>query len=161
MNHGIKRALEKLREFQSAFPESHVGGSIGLMLHGIDLKRDLNKSDLDITNPCALKFEYIKDYAESSSPSDFDHSIRAYLKDSNVYVKMEIRINPEPSFEIKEFEGNIYNVSKVRDILYWKQKYADKGVKKHVDDLVVINGGERPLVQVIADNKLDDDQLPF
>ena len=40
--------LDFLREFQSNYPKSHVGGSIGLMLHGVDLKRDLNLSDLDI-----------------------------------------------------------------------------------------------------------------
>ena len=41
--------LLALKEFQGKYPTSHVGGSIGLMLRGIDLKRDLLTSDLDIT----------------------------------------------------------------------------------------------------------------
>jgi hypothetical protein len=43
--------LQILREFQTKYPDSHVGGSIGLYLHGIDLKRDISRTDLDITTP--------------------------------------------------------------------------------------------------------------
>jgi len=43
--------LEMLREFQAKYPDSHVGGSVGLYLHGINLQRDISRTDLDLTVP--------------------------------------------------------------------------------------------------------------
>ena len=45
----IRKQLKVLRAFQNKYPKSHVGGSIGLRLLGVDLKRNLYYSDLDIT----------------------------------------------------------------------------------------------------------------
>lgn len=154
----IEIQLGKLREFQQRYPLSHVGGSVGLMLHGIDLQRDINKSDLDVTNPDPMPEQIWDGYTESSEPSDFDHRI-VLDAGKNLYVKMEIRISPEPSFETIEFKGDKYNVSLLKNILFWKQKYANKGVQKHIDDLVVINTGVRPVPKQVPVYELDD--LPF
>lgn len=144
MNKLIDLKLKKLKEFQEIYPSSHVGGSIGLMLRGIDLKRDLSPSDLDITID--------EDYNIANEPflnssnnndSDFDFSCKRYNEDG-LYVKLDIRINPEPSFDVIEYNENLYNVSKLRDILFWKRKYALKGFKKHGLDLITIQTGNRP-----------------
>lgn len=45
----MQNKLDTLLEFQRLYPKSSVGGSIGLYLMGIDLKRELVISDLDIT----------------------------------------------------------------------------------------------------------------
>ena len=157
MNRLIKLKLETLKEFQEKYPTSHVGGSIGLFLRGINLKRDLSKSDLDITiDEFVFENETLKDYEQISDANDFDYAIKKNV-DNDWYIKMDIRVCPEPSFEVVEFEGISYNVSKYRDIIYWKTKYANKGVSKHKNDLETIKTGIRPLEPV----SVVDDVLPF
>jgi len=157
-NEIIRLKLEFLRDFQQKNPTSHVGGSIGLFLRGVDLKRDLTHSDLDITID-EMNVEETLKYKSRSSGNDFDFSL-THLLSHNYYLKFDIRINPEPSFEIIEFDGEFYNVSKLRDILFWKQKYSNKGVRKHTNDLITIETGIRPFECSTRDNYLRDD-IPF
>jgi len=155
----MKLKLETLKEFQEKHPTAHVGGSIGLFLRGINLFRDLSKSDLDITiDEFVFENEALKDYEQRSDGKDFDYAIKKNL-DNDLYVKLDIRVCPEPSFDVVEFEGVNYNVSKYRDIIFWKTKYASKGVSKHQEDLETIRTGVRPLEPVSVDD--DDDGLPF
>lgn len=154
MNKHIIHKLETVLWFQERYPNSHVGGSIGLMIRGIDLQRQLFSSDLDITTDV---FE-IKDNDElegRSDNNDFDYALKKPHSDG-FYTKIDIRISTEPLFDIIEFDGNKYNVSKLRDILFWKKKYADKGIKKHIDDLITIETGTRPIYQTNT-----DEDLPF
>jgi len=149
--------LKVFREFQLQNPTAHLGGSLGLMLRGIDLQRNLGKSDLDVTvDEYELKNLEVDRLDLTSEGNDFDFCVRKEIQDNDIfskgsYVKMDIRVNPEPSFDKIEFEGFVYNVSKLRDILFWKKSYANKGVKKHIDDLVTIETGIR-LVEVNDDN---------
>ncbi len=139
--------LEMLREFQEKYPGSHVGGSVGLYLHGINLQRDISRTDLDITVPDfieELKGVYDED---PSDASDFDYVKMHKSKDYYFCCKIEIRVCPEPSYTIVEFEGHTYNVSLLSNILFWKRKYARKGVQKHIDDLITIETGVRPVVE--------------
>jgi len=136
--------LEMLREFQAKYPDSHVGGSVGLYLHGINLQRDISRTDLDLTVP-----DWIDDlkgmYNENpSDASDFDYVKMHKSKDYYFCCKIEIRVCPEPSYTTVEFEGHTYNVSLLSNILFWKKKYARKGVQKHIDDLITIETGVRP-----------------
>jgi hypothetical protein len=158
----IEKYLEAIKAFQERFPTAHVGGSIGLFLHGVDLKRSLGQSDIDMTIDETPKIDLqIAAYEESSEGSDFDGNFRINMVD-NKYIKMEIRVNPEPSFDVINYKGIDYNVSKKRDIIFWKTKYAKNGHPKHIDDLIVINGGERPepKSKPIEANEVWDD-LPF
>lgn len=149
--------LEFLRDFQQQYPNSHVGGSVGLFLRGIDLKRDLTYSDLDITID-EMNVEETLKYESRSNGNDFDFAL-VHSFQNNYYLKFDVRINPEPSFEKVEFEGHFYNVSKLRDILYWKKKYSQKGVLKHTNDLITIATGIRPIENYYNSNILDD--IPF
>lgn len=138
------RQLKVLKEFQEKHPTSHVGGSIGLMLRGVDLKRDFNASDLDITIDDYLPAEIeLDNLVLRSDNNDFDFCVK-WVDEIGNYTKMDIRITPEPSFDVINYNGVDYNVSKLRDILFWKKKYADKGVKKHIKDLITIEMGVRP-----------------
>ncbi len=145
--------LEAIRIFQTKYPTAHVGGSIGLFLRGVDLKRDLSKSDVDMTIDELEKSDRI---FSAVSAEDFDYSFKHFF--GPYYTAIDIRICPEPSFDVIEYKGNKYNVSKLRDILYWKQKYADKGVQKHIDDLETIKTGVRPSEKKPTINNTD---LPF
>lgn len=158
----IEQLLYHAKKFQDMFCNSHIGGSLGLYLHGIDLKRDITKSDIDMT--CKSKLPEPLDaeqFEESSSPTDFDYSLRLHDKQSNIYAKIEVRVSPEPSFVVINHNGIDYNVSLLENILFWKQKYADKGVQKHIDDMIVINGGERPPIPEVTYAYANDDDLPF
>lgn len=165
MNKLLEFKLKTLREFQEKYPTSHVGGSIGLMLRGVDLKRDLSASDLDITiDDYEFNSAIIKNSRKRSDRNDFDYNIQISSPE-NFYVQVDIRINPEPSFEVVTFDGNDYNVSKLRDILFWKKKYAKKGVAKHHEDLITIETGTRPPNSGNYAFKIPlsnwDDDLPF
>ena len=113
--------LKSLREFQQKYPTSHVGGSIGLFLRGIDLQRDLSNSDLDITiDEYEFDSSVSENVRETSHDGDFDLICKVQPNDSKYHVKIEIRICPEPSYTTVPYEGYLYNVSKLRDILYLK-----------------------------------------
>jgi len=141
----LKAKLATLKEFQLQYPAAHVGGSIGLFLRGINLLRDLSNSDLDIMiDKFVFDNEALKDYEQVSDANDFDYAIKKNV-DNDWYVKMDIRVCPESSFDVIDFEGVSYNVSKYSDILHWKTKYANKGISKHINDLEAIKTGARPL----------------
>jgi len=152
--------LQMLREFQAKYQDSHVGGSVGLYLWGIDLQRDISRTDLDLTVPDWIdELSTTKGYREAPSDvSDFDYSIMNKSKDYYFCCKMEIRVCPEPSFTVIEDEGYSYNVSLLSNILFWKKKYARKGVQKHIDDLITIETGVRPEPKKLVLSGLD---LPF
>jgi hypothetical protein len=142
----ISTTLETLRWFQEKYPLSHVGGSIGLMLHGIDLKRRLSNSDLDMTVQefDTLQFLGQPNTEQASDVSDFDGRFRVYLIGNVVYTKIDVRISPNEPFEVKEYEGHAYRVSQIEKIIEFKRKYASNGAKKHIDDLYTIEHGELP-----------------
>jgi len=156
MNRLVKAKLEAIKDFQDKFPTSHVGGSFGLFLRGINLLRDLSASDLDITVDEILvdNFDSLE-YQKRSDGIDFDYAIKKNLP-NGLYVKIDIRVCPEPSFDEIIFEGVKYNVSKYRDIIFWKTKYAMKGVEKHIHDLEAIKSGVRPLQTFVTINELPD-----
>lgn len=159
----MKLKLEALRKFQEKYPTSHVGGSIGLLMHGIELPRDLSESDLDVVVDEHFSCnEALKEYRERSDTTDFDLNIEAD-HEGGWYTKIDVRITPEPSFTQVCYEGHYYNVSLVRNILFWKRKYAAKGVKKHIEDIYFIeNGKPMPVPEVAKQttNNVDYD-LPF
>lgn len=154
MNTLIQFKLKVLKDFQEKYPTSHVGGSIGLMLRGVDLKRDLSSSDLDITIDEFVPPKEDKSISDRSDNNDFDFNLKKEV-DNGYYVKMDIRVNPEPSFDVISFNGQNYNVSKLRDIIFWKTKYSQKNIIKHKNDLIVIQTGIRPPEPVTSSIDVD------
>ena len=158
-NYLLELKLQVLREFQDMFPGAHVGGSIGLLIHGINVGRDLSKSDLDITVPEEIDIYSMPRSTQGSEGCDFDYQITVDRGPFSGYAKIDVRICPEPSFIILSYKGDEYNVSLLRDILFWKKKYADNGVQKHRDDLVCIDTGIRPSIIHTPSSIWND--LPF
>jgi len=158
----MAKKLETLREFQAAYPKSHVGGSIGLMILGIDLKRELYWSDLDITvDEFTFNKDEFEDVSERSDANDFDYGLKKEFG-NGFYQKLDIRIDPAQSFDVINFDGYDYNVSTLDTILYWKDSYSNKGVDKHADDLETIKTGDRPQPkQQEADFNFLYGDLPF
>lgn len=157
MNINLHFRLKTLQDFQKKHPLSHVGGSVSLYLRGINLDRDLSNTDLDIVIPYDLSENEQKEYECRSDGNDFDYAVKVNCNEGN-YVKIDIRVCPEPNFDVVYFEGFKYNVSLLKDVIHWKRTYAKKGVTKHINDLALITGEYKKVIEPKID--LEDD-LPF
>lgn len=138
--------LQTIEDFQKEYPNSHVGGSIGLRLLGYDLKRDLNSSDLDLITP---NFD-VKSYCENelgieatSDNNDFNYRYKRWFY--SIYIKHDVRIDTNQQYTVVEFKSKKYNVSLFENIMKFKKEYSDKGVFKHYADIVAIETGKRPI----------------
>jgi hypothetical protein len=127
--------LDEVRKLQTRYPLLHVGGSIGLFLHGVRLKRWNDGSvDIDVVAPYFQLFESFDDtdieYLDcKKSGNDFDE---AFVMNS---VKVDCRIDPHQRYEIIEYKGFKYKVSKFETIMAAKMKYAVNGQDKHKQDI--------------------------
>ena len=140
--------LKLVRYIQEKFPEFHVGGSIGLFLHGVRLKRWMNSgagSDIDLVSPYFIlptssaqdehRIEYLN---VKASANDFDET---FIIDD---VKVDYRIDPKQRYELVEYRGHVYKVSPLFTILEAKMRYAVGGNKKHIEDFKELTVSVKP-----------------
>lgn len=136
----MRKLLKTLQEFQEQYPNSQVGGSVGLWLLGYELDRDLSNSDLDIiceeyvpiegTNPFFVTPEMFAKRNKSEGPVQFEAT------EARNGVLIEINsIKEEEPIEIK-YEGVVYKVSPFENILKYKIRYASNDHQKHFQDIV-------------------------
>lgn len=125
--------LRLLRNLQTKFPLLHVGGSIGLFLHGIRLKRwkGFQATDMDLIHPyfVVMDSENVQEIAGKKSSNDFDNT---YLVDG---VKADVKIDPYQKYELVKYKEFTYKVSKFETIMAAKMRYAVLGQQKHKDDI--------------------------
>lgn len=125
----LQKRLDIILKLQEKYPDLHVGGSIGLFLHGIDLKRDISNSDIDL--------------AKASDDIEKTNAIEEHGSDGNDFtyhmkkngINYEIKIDPDQKYVIKHYNGIAYRVTELETILFYKRDYADKGYEKHLNDL--------------------------
>jgi len=111
-----------IKKIQTKYPTCHVGGSIGLLLQGFDLKRDLSNADLDF---CSRQVFDVSNGSDPGSGNDFDAS---FVING---IGVEIRFDSEaPYVTIKGIAVTHYDY-----ILKFKKEYALKGYEKHIVDL--------------------------
>lgn len=130
MKSNIEKQLQIIYALQQKYSDLHVGGSIGLYLHGIELSRDISNSDIDL---CKMIDNINKPEAlvDEGSP-DFDYRFEYEG------FKIELKIDKTQEFDIIIYNGLVYKVSKIDTITSFKREYADKGFNKHEQDLVEI-----------------------
>lgn len=140
--------LWAVKELQTKYPMSHVGGSAAMFLHGVRLERwgKTQSSDLDIIFPYYVLIEgqtstkddenEIEVRKATKSGNDFDECF-LYTSGKET-VKIDIRVDPKQQYEIIEYEGFKYKVSKLETILAAKLKYAMNGQTKHMNDIYEI-----------------------
>lgn len=126
--------LDLVRKFQKQYPHTQICGSVGLFLHGIELKRftrDIN--DFDIITPYYTKFEHLpcgvlidEISSEGRSGNDFKECITIEG------IKADVRIDNTQKYDIIEFEGFKYKVSVLEVIWAAKLRYNNP---KHNADL--------------------------
>lgn len=157
--------LDLVASLQKKYPMLHVGGSVGLFLHGVRLKRMEREGahDLDFISPYfflpeeKLPLEGGKevevDYLDAkASGNDFDET---FIVDG---TKIDYRIDPKQRYKIIEYNGFKFKVSDLLTILEAKMKYAKlPNGTKHRDDLIeMVLPASKPTPKV----ELDLD-LPF
>lgn len=130
--------LDQVKLLQINYPLLHVGGSVGLFLHGIRLDRMLNSShDLDLISPYFMLYDIEKVEFQHNDPkasgNDFDQTFTMTFNDKT--TKVDIKIDPKQAYEIIEYEGFKYKVSKLEIIWAAKLKYTQYGQTKHKEDL--------------------------
>ncbi len=149
--------LRVIQEFMKFAPNIHVGGSLGLFLHGIRLNRDFGDIDFSTSNTEEL-YPGLKSFREihrASNAEDFD---TCFLYEG---IKVDINHKPDKEYTLKKYLGVTYRVSHLHDILHYKLLYAYKGVEKHKQDLMDITlGSDLPIYYnpPVVDNYCD---LPF
>lgn len=130
MKNNIKRQLDIIYTLQCKYPDLHVGGSIGLLLHGIKLSRPISEGDIDLCKEVDnINRVNEKIYKSGSFECDFDYRFE------HKGISIDLRIDKDQQFDERYYEGRKYRVSKLKIIMEFKQKYADKGYEKHADDL--------------------------
>lgn len=118
----IKTAIGLLDKY----PNSHIGGSFGLFLHGLDLGRTIK--DLDIclkSDPGTIP----NDKFNPGSFNDFDYSIEWNG------IKIDVIIAPDQKWSFIEYGGYNYRVTDFNIIHKYKRNYCEKGVEKHCKDV--------------------------
>ena len=149
--------LDLVKKLQTQYPLVHVGGSIGLYLHGIRLNRFKDvPADIDIIAPYFVLFDDFGDcqvdYIDGkASSNDFDQT---FILDS---VKVDCRIDPKQAYEVIEYKGFKYKVSKFEVILAAKVRYSEKN-KKHRDDVREMCGVKEP---ELKKRSVTSDCFPF
>ena len=155
----LDKRLEIYKKIEEAHPGCHLGGSIGLFLHGIDLGRTFADSDIDICSfkPHGKEFKDIqKKYSEIglASATDMDEvSYRSEIEENGVEkrIKIEYKYDRTQNFKVVEYKGVTYRVTLPQMILGWKVLFACRGSKKHRADLDklgvrYIKGGQCPIL---------------
>ena len=154
----IDKKLELVREIQGQFPGCCLGGSLGLYLHGIKLNRSLEYCDIDIIGKCDLdKIQYSKKLCASSD--DFQQVKMVKVEDRSIKVEVsekEIVNVIGKDFIYIQYENFAFKVHNLNSILDFKKEYANKGSRKHYEDMKVIE----PTWKCSYDFPASDD-LPF
>lgn len=157
--------LPILRKIQEKYPMFHVGGSTGLFLHGLYLKRwganINNRSDLDLISPYFIlpeDFEGIKvNYEDAKmSGNDFDETFMLETPDGG-YCKVDYRVDPYQRYELIEYKGFKYKVSLLETIVEAKLKYArQRNGQKHKQDCYELLGKKKHVAPVVVEEEKKD-----
>lgn len=129
--------LKYLRQITEKFPNTIIGGSVGLYLRGIRLKRLENYGigDFDLIHPFYINLEDEIDDCVSNDnlPSGCDFGDQFNFDG----IKVDLKVDPQLKYDIVEFNGHKYKVGDFRETIEAKIKYSkNKGGEKHYIDLL-------------------------
>lgn len=153
--------IRELHQLQQLVPEVIITGSSALFLHGIKLKRWMKAgqvSDIDIIIPFFIDLSQCKgvdcpDRAplksafsplernpryEDGNEYGFDYTSKFGISYVNLCT-VDIRIDNKCEYEMIEYQGDMFKVSKLEHIIMAKLKYG-RGNPKHITDLYEMTG---------------------
>jgi hypothetical protein len=126
----MNKLMNVLNQIKFQEPSIAVGGSVGLYLQGINLERDWDTVDLDLT--CPYVPQGLAEHLTETKGNDSADMQLSYLING---IKVQVQVTEEREIIGIIHLGLPYYVHTVPYILKWKHHYADKGVQKHIDDL--------------------------
>lgn len=136
--------LHVYKQLQEKHPFCFIGGSAALFLHGARLKRwqKGTRSDLDIIMPFYHPLQTDKEMSIAeckNSGNDFDYTFKFESHDD--FCLIDVKIDPKQSYDVIEYGGFKYRVSKLIPILEAKLRYAPSNTKhmKDINDMVLFN----------------------
>lgn len=125
----LNKHLKTVREFQYSNSETCIGGSLGLYLHNIPIRRQWGHSDIDFI----CRYDNIicaKDQLFDGSHGDFQYTILKYGE-----VKCDICVNPNVTWDYIKYGQHTYRVAHIQNIMDYKIKYMNEGSLKHKNDI--------------------------
>lgn len=140
--------LDTVKLLQTKYPLLHIGGSIGLYLHGVRLDRwAFKESDFDFITPYYFVIEPddnlgIVHIDSKPSANDFDETMILNGR------QLDLRVDPKQRYEIIEHNGFKYKVSLFETIMEAKMRYSMNGQNKHRDDIREMCGVVKKVVPV-------------
>jgi hypothetical protein len=132
--------LDLIKKLQVCYPQFIIAGSVALFLHGVRLGRwHDDQSDIDLISPYYIlpetktgKFKILESNIKPSG-NDFDECFT--IEHQSNFAIVDYKIDPKCKYEFIEFEGFMYKVCPILDVMNAKMKYALNGQKKHQSDL--------------------------
>lgn len=120
--------LQKVIEIQKEYPDTVLGGSLGLIIQGVRIPEREHDIDLIVSSLIPYSASETKD-----GSADFTSSA---VVDG---FKIEQRVAPEEinNFRLVTFLGQSFKVKPIEDILSHKLRYNNE---KHRDDLLFMLG---------------------
>lgn len=146
--YNLKSEFELIKHLQRTNSTCHIGGSLGLFLHGFALNRLKSWNiDLDIIMPYfqlphTNNEIIISSTLKKNSGNDFNYFYNARIKGGSA-IKIDVKIDNTQAYEIINYGGFDYKVSPLAIILAAKLKYSSMGNEKHTDDLEEILENEK------------------
>jgi hypothetical protein len=156
--------IKTILEFQQLYPTSYIGGSFSLFLRGIDLKRSLWISDLDLVSETFDIKKYKSNLnkntefnkllkIDSSHTDDFRYIFKIRFKSENpilkimekssseekIYIRHDIAIRKKLRYDNVIYNNNSFRVAKIDEVVSYKKKYFKKyGNEKHKYDIQIL-----------------------
>lgn len=149
-----------------------IGGSTSLYIRGIDLRAMENgyrdkPTDLDVVIPYFQLFkssdsdDFIAyDIEQANSGNSFDYSVNFRNKISEPACKVDVKIDPYSRYDIVNFKGVDFKITRLFDVLTAKIEYAKKknGLKHEIDILNMLGLSSYGIVEK-EDKKMSKESI--
>jgi hypothetical protein len=146
----IFKVLKIARDVRQILPGAHIGGSVGLFLHGLVLDRPWHTGpvDLDLTiphEPTPEEFKALCEIMIFDGTKGESQDMDLKFIDEKDHIKVEMQVDAESLAVIVPYMRCEYKVKVVDGILHWKEHYANLyQEEKHINDLRLILNGWSP-----------------
>lgn len=147
--------IEIVKDIQEKYPESCVGGSVGLFLHQMNILIPTpSLGDIDIISKTEIRLDNSEIDSRKMS-SDFDYSM--FL--NNPSIKIDVKIQEGLEYDIITFNNFDFKVCKLYIILKYIYKYAIKynHFTKYHNKVTIIDG----YIKKINNGWVKDEDISF
>lgn len=148
--------IEIVKDIQEKYPESCVGGSVGLFLHQMNILIPTPPlGDIDIISKTEIRLDNSEIDSKNKS-SDFNYSM---FLNNNLSVKIDVKIQEGLEYDIITFNNFDFKVCKLYIILKYIYKYAinSNHFTKYHNKIAIIDG----YIKKINNGLVKDEDISF